>query len=151
MAALRRWLNPAFAVGFLLTAIAYAQALASPVPLPPRLDPTSLRLAGWPALAQAAAASNPAFLTGDDYAITAILAFYAPPAIPVVGFDPRWGYFSAPEAHLKGQPGLMLTRRAKNCLNLVARIPRRDGDKIVDTYLLCRVTAPNSGVILPRP
>jgi len=151
MATLRRWLKPALALGFSLTALAYAQALASPIPIPARFDPAALQLGGWPALATAAAAADPAFLTSDDYATTSVLAFYAPAGIPVAGFGPRWTYLSAPPSHLAGATGLLVSRHEDSCPNPVALIPRRAGAEIIDIYRVCRISAPDAGVLIPRP
>ena len=51
MALRPRWPIGASALGFAITAVAYLQALAHLIPLPPRLDPIALRLAGWDGLA----------------------------------------------------------------------------------------------------
>ena len=51
MALRRRWWIGASALGFAITALAYVQAATSLIPLPPRLDPIAMRLAGgtvWP-------------------------------------------------------------------------------------------------------
>ena len=154
MAILRVWLRPALALGFFLTALAYAQALAAPFPLPARADPTALQFSGWPALAAAAAAaaSAPAFLTSDDYATTASLAFDAPSNIPVAAFWPRWSYFSLPPAVAPGAIGILVTRRTDTaCAIQLGTITRRRGTEPVATYKLCRFVAPNAGVLLPRP
>ena len=94
MADLRRWLKPALGLGFALTAIVYAQALAAPFPLRADADPTALQMRGFAELAAQAAAHHPAFLTSDDYATAAILAYYAPRDIPVAGFATRAGAIS---------------------------------------------------------
>ncbi len=56
MADLRRWLKPALGLGFALTAITYAQALAAPFPLRASADPTALQMRGFAGLAARAAA-----------------------------------------------------------------------------------------------
>jgi 4-amino-4-deoxy-L-arabinose transferase-like glycosyltransferase len=152
MAILRLWLRPALALGFFLTALAYAQALAAPFPFPARADPTALQFSGWPALAAAAAASAPAFLTSDDYATAATLAFDAPSNIPVAAFWPRWSSFAWPQAVAPGAIGLLVTRRTDTaCPVQLGTITRRRGNDPVATYKLCRFVAPNAGVLLPRP
>jgi 4-amino-4-deoxy-L-arabinose transferase-like glycosyltransferase len=153
---LRRWAAPAVAVGIVLTGVAYAQALASPIPVPAKFDPTALQLDGWPPLARAAAALGPAFITSDDYATTAELAYEAPAGIPVVGFtrkfDPRWGYFSLPSAHEEGVAGIMVTRRLDaNCPVSLGTVQRARGGSVMDTYRLCRFVPKTAGVLLPRP
>jgi len=152
MAMLRRWLRPALGLGFALTAAVYAQALAAPFPLPARADPTALQFAGWPALAASAAAGHPAFLTSDDYATAAALAYDAPADVPVAGFAPRWAYFALPPAHLAGAVGIMVTRRLDaRCPVQLGVIVRSRGHEPVGTYRLCRFVAPAAGVLLPRP
>jgi hypothetical protein len=152
MAILRLWLRPALALGFFLTALAYAQALAAPFPFPARADPTALQFSGWPALAAAAAASAPAFLTSDDYATAATLAFDAPSNIPVAAFWPRWSSFAWPQAVAPGAIGLLVTRRTDTaCPVQLGTFTRRRGNDPVATYKLCRFVAPNAGVLLPRP
>jgi 4-amino-4-deoxy-L-arabinose transferase-like glycosyltransferase len=152
MADLRRWLKPALGLGFVLLAIVYAQALAAPFPLPARADPTALQMRGFAGLAAKAAESRPAFLTSDDYATAAILAYYAPKNIPVAGFDTRWAYFSLPAAGLQNQTGILVTRRDGTlCPTLLGTVTRTRGSQPIQTYRLCRFTAPATGVLLPRP
>ncbi|HEY1856241.1 glycosyltransferase family 39 protein [Acidocella sp.] len=152
MADLRRWLKPALGLGFALTAIAYAQALAAPFPLRAGADPTALQMRGFAGLVAQAAARHPAFLTSDDYATAAILAYYAPHDIPVAGFDPRWRYFDFPAAHLANQTGILVTRRSGTpCEAEIGTVTRRRDGQPIQTYRLCRFTAPATGVLLPRP
>jgi len=112
----RRWLRPAVALGAALTLVVYVQAVAAPFPLPARMDPTLLRLGGWPGLARAVAAqarkTGATFVAADEYGLAAELALYLP-NLPVVGVAPRWALFRLPPPHLAGQAGLMLrtTRR----------------------------------------
>ncbi|HEX7389892.1 MAG TPA: glycosyl transferase, partial [Acidiphilium sp.] len=98
--ATRKWLPAAAALGGLMTAFVYAQAIAAPIPLPARRDPTALQLAGWSHLAtgvaRAARADNARFVTGSSYAITAELAYALPPDITVIGVGERWRYFNLP-------------------------------------------------------
>jgi hypothetical protein len=156
MAALRRWLKLALALGFGLTALVYAQALTAFIPVPAKADPTALQFSGWPGLAAQAAAGAPVFLTSDDYATASVLAYDAPENIPVAGFaydwNPRWRYFALPAAGLKGETGILVTRRADAaCPDQLGTITRKRGNEIIGTYRLCRFTAPNAGVLLSRP
>ena len=109
-------------------------------------------MCGFAQLASQAAARHPAFLTSDDYATAAILAYDAPKTIPVAGFDPRWHYFGFPPAGLENRTGILVTRRdGTPCAEEIATVTRtRDGQPI-QTYRLCRFTAPASGILLPRP
>ncbi len=47
----RRLCIPAIALGFAITLVVWFQAIAAPLPLPRALDPTLMRLGGWPELA----------------------------------------------------------------------------------------------------
>jgi hypothetical protein len=147
----RRWLGAALASGFAVTALVYVQAVAAPFPLPAARDPAALQLAGWRDFAQAAAASHPAFLTSDDYATAAALAYYAPRDVPVLGFGPRWQDFAwrmaAPD-----QPGLLILRgTGETCPDQLGTILRtRRGDTAM-SYRVCRFMAPGPGKIFPRP
>jgi 4-amino-4-deoxy-L-arabinose transferase-like glycosyltransferase len=157
VAVLKIWAKPALAVGFGLTVLVYAQALAAPVPIPARADPTALQLAGWPDLATQIAAAHPSFVTSDEYGPAAELAFLLPPNITVAGFggsfDRRWDFLSLPPATaLTGETGILVTRRRDTpCPNLLGTVTRQRGGQIIATYKLCRFAALDDGVILPRP
>ncbi len=145
------WARPALGLGFAMTLVAYAQALAAPLPVPAVYDPAALQLAGWQALAVQAAADKPAFLTADDYATVAELAYYAPPGTAVAGLGARWQYLGmAPAAEFVGETGIMLTRhKDTRCLDQVGTITRNRGDEVIGTYRLCRIVAPAGTVRLP--
>jgi 4-amino-4-deoxy-L-arabinose transferase-like glycosyltransferase len=147
----RRWLGAALASGFAVTALVYVQAVAAPFPLPAARDPAALQLAGWRDFAQAAAASHPAFLTSDDYATAAALAYYAPRDVPVLGFGPRWQDFAwrmaAPD-----QPGLLILRgTGETCPDQLGTILRTRRGETAMSYRVCRFMAPGPGKIFPRP
>lgn len=153
---LRRWLKPAVIFGLLQTLVLYVQAVASPVALPARVDTVGAQLAGWHEFAQAAMAGHPAFITTDDYATMAVLAVEGPPGVTVAGFDnqfpPRWRYFNFPPAVAPGTVGVMVTRHAEApCAELLGTITRHSGGEVFNTYRLCRFSAPDMGVALPRP
>src|ERR1700729_4015028 len=94
MAIPRRWWGGASALGFAITAVAYVQAATSLIPLPPRLDPIAMRLAGWEGLAAqvdaARVAAGADFVVADNYALTSELAWWLPPSVRVVGTSARW-------------------------------------------------------------
>ena len=110
---LRRLAGPAMALGALLTALVYIQGVGGMLPLPRRLDPT-LRLAGWPKLAEAVERAR--LLTGaeyvaaDSYGEAALLARLLPPDVTVIGVEPRWAFFDLPNAAsaIDGHRGLLL-------------------------------------------
>ena len=109
-----RWRWPAAALGFLITAIVYVQALAAPFPIPPRLDPTLRQLGGWSQFAAAVAkegrAQHARFVATANYGDASELAFLQ--TLPVIGLGPRWTYFRLPPAApiIAGQTGLLLER-----------------------------------------
>jgi 4-amino-4-deoxy-L-arabinose transferase-like glycosyltransferase len=152
MAVLRRWLKPALGLGFGLTALVYAQALAGVFPIPARADPTALQFAGWRELVAASTAGKPAFVTSDEYATAAMLAYYAPTSVPVAGFSPRWRNFALPSAKLQGMTGILVTPRpATACAEPVGTVTRKRGNEVIGTFRLCRIVAGAPGVLLPRP
>jgi 4-amino-4-deoxy-L-arabinose transferase-like glycosyltransferase len=106
----RRWTGAACCLGFGITALAYLQAATQVIPLPPRLDPVSLRLAGWDGLAlrieASAQAAGAAYVAADGYALASELAWWMPG--PVVGTDGRWRLTALPSAPIGGQPGLLV-------------------------------------------
>jgi 4-amino-4-deoxy-L-arabinose transferase-like glycosyltransferase len=150
-----RWLRTALVSGLALTALVYVQALTSLIPIPARGDPTALQLAGWRDFAQQAGAGHPGFITSDDYATAAILAYYAPAGVPVLGFDTvkthRWVYFALP-AVTQGA-GLLFTRRNDTkCPKVVGTLNRSRGAESITTYRVCAVTIGEfPGYVLPRP
>jgi 4-amino-4-deoxy-L-arabinose transferase-like glycosyltransferase len=105
-----RWWRAAAAFGFALTALVYVQAAASPFPLPRRLDPTLIRLAGWDALARDAdqmrrdTAAD--CLASEDYGQASLLAWWAPDGTAVSGAEPRWRLFDLPRPSCRA--GLLL-------------------------------------------
>lgn len=150
-ALLARWRKPALAVGFGITGLVYAQALAAPLPIPPRIDTSALQMAGWKQLGEQLAALHPDFVTADDYATAAALAYYAPPGLRVAGFEPRWSYFDWRAASLKGETGIMITHRLKASCEQTGTLTRERDGKPVQIYRVCRYTAAQPGTWLPRP
>jgi 4-amino-4-deoxy-L-arabinose transferase-like glycosyltransferase len=150
VAALGRWLKPAFGLGFGITLLVYAQAAAGFLPLPPKHDPAALQLAGWSQLTAEAAARHAPFLTSDDYATTAELAFHAPAGTMIAGFGPRWRYFSFPPAlNLAGTSGILVTRRQDAaCPAQIGTLTRQSPRGPVMTYRLCGFTATATGSLL---
>ncbi len=98
----RRWRVPAVALGAAITLLVWVQGVAAPVPLPRRLDPTLMRLGGWPGLAaqvrSAASRAGARYVAVDSYGAAAMMARLLPPDLKVVGVDPRWAYFRLPSA-----------------------------------------------------
>ena len=158
-----RWWRPAAVLGLAITALVYVQAALDPLPLPRTLDPT-LRIAGFPALARAAASDarqhGAAFLASEEYGAAASLAWSAP-GLPVLAVAPRWRLFNLP-ASQQTRPGLLLitARRREGpdpaywqSPELLGTLTRgRDGIE-AETYRLYRVT-PRPGaptIRLPQP
>ncbi len=147
-----RWVRPALVLGFAVTALVYLQVLAAPFPIPAKRDTAALQMAGWRNFAAQAAASHPGFLTSDDYATAAALAFYAPKSVPVLGFGRRWSYFNWPDAAPGGETGLLVTRRSGTpCPDQIGTLTRTQDGQPVMNYKLCRITAPAPAKELPRP
>jgi 4-amino-4-deoxy-L-arabinose transferase-like glycosyltransferase len=148
-AVLRRWLKPALACGFLLTLLVYAQAATALFPLSPNHDPTALQLSGWGDLSNQVAAHHAGFMTSNDYATSAELAYHAPAGTVVAGFEPRWHYFNFGPGDLAGKSGILVTRRTDTpCPDLLGSVFRQSPRGTVMTYRLCGITAATDGVIL---
>jgi 4-amino-4-deoxy-L-arabinose transferase-like glycosyltransferase len=107
-----RWWVGACALGFAITAVAYVQAATGVIPLPPRLDPVAMRLAGWEGLAAQVEAARVAagadFVVADSYAVTSELAWWLPSNVRVVGTDARWQLLDLPGAPIAGASGLLV-------------------------------------------
>jgi 4-amino-4-deoxy-L-arabinose transferase-like glycosyltransferase len=118
LAVRRSFLTGAVGLGFAITALAYVQATTGLIPLPPRLDPIAMRLAGWDGLARQTQvfrdATGAAYVAADGYALASELAWWMPDGTLVVGADKRWNLTTLPVAPLAGKPGLLVrdARRA---------------------------------------
>jgi 4-amino-4-deoxy-L-arabinose transferase-like glycosyltransferase len=147
------WLRPALGLGFGLTVLVYAQAIAAPFPVPASQDPAALQLSGWQDWADQIAATHPAFVTSDEYAVASELAFHTPAAQTVVGFDTRWHYFDLPGANIPtGQDGILVTRRTDTpCADQLGMAFRRRAGGVIAQYRLCRFAAIPGMVLLPHP
>jgi 4-amino-4-deoxy-L-arabinose transferase-like glycosyltransferase len=158
---------PAVALGGAITVAVYAQATIGLVPLSPRIDPTALRLAGWPALAGQLAAiareQGARFVAADDYGVAAKLARTLPPGLAVIGAEQRWRLFDLPPADLAGSSGLLVRSMRRDAsvdrapwaeLREIGQASRaRDGQEI-ERFRVYRVIgrpALPSTVLLPRP
>lgn len=167
----RLW-RPAAALGFALTGVVYVQAVAAPVPLPRRLDPSLARLAGWPDLARAAddlrAREGAAYLAAEAYALASELAWHAPPGVAVLGVEERWRLFDLPRpgdagpAGDAGRAGLLLqsTRRSEppdparwRDVHEVGRLVRARAGMVAEEYRVYRATRREDApaALLPRP
>jgi 4-amino-4-deoxy-L-arabinose transferase-like glycosyltransferase len=165
----RHWVAPAVALGFAMTLLVWLQGVAAPLALPRRFDPTLLRLGGWPALADAVAATaraeGAAFVATDNYGQAALLALLLPPAIPVLGVESRWADFALPDGTraIDGRTGLLLhsARRgdAPDAADWATLAPAGDllrsrGGVTAEVFRLYRVRGQAGGepiVVMPRP
>jgi 4-amino-4-deoxy-L-arabinose transferase-like glycosyltransferase len=115
-----RWLRPALAVGFVMTLVIYAQAVASPIPIGGVSDPTIRVLGGWAGLSKAvqsrATQTGARFVAVDEYGLGSELALRLPASLPLVADDPRWALFKLPH------PGIAL---APGTIGLLVRTTRR--------------------------
>ena len=165
------WLRlrrPAAILGLAMTGAVYLQAVAAPLPLPRRTDPTLARLGGWDEflteLDAAMAREGAAFVAAEEYGLAAVLAFGLPRGRVVIAMDPRWRYFSLP-APAAGVTGLLLRseRRgegpplwpgAEALPDGEGRLVRSRHGIEAEAYRLHRVTtAPGQppAAVLPRP
>lgn len=113
-----RWWIGASALGFAVTVLTYAQATNRFIPLPPRLDPIAIRLAGWDGLARQVEDlrqdAGGAFVAADGYTLASELAWWLPNVVPVIGTDERWALVDLEPAVGSGATGLLVrdARRA---------------------------------------
>jgi 4-amino-4-deoxy-L-arabinose transferase-like glycosyltransferase len=151
--AMKRWLTPALALGFALSAVTYAQALAHPIPMPADQDPSALQLAGWQDFAAQIAARAPAYVTSDEYTVLSELVFYTPATLPIVGFDKRWWVFSLPRSGIApGATGIFITRRKDApCPVPLGTAARTRSGQVIATFRLCQFTAFPKMYLLPHP
>ena len=114
----RRLFCPALALGFSITAIVYLQGVLGLFPIPPKLDPTALQLAGWQDFSSmvesARQREGASFIAADQYGVASQLAHLIP--APVIGIEPRWRFFDLPQARIAGKTGILVRslRRGSN-------------------------------------
>ncbi len=159
----RRWRVPAVGLGLALTGLVYLQALAAPLALPARIDPSLRQLGGWPRFAAAIEArgrsAGAGFIATPNYGDAAELAFLQ--AVPVVGLGPRWAFFRLKRAAIAGETGLLLLRAgaappdaaAWVVLGRDGAIVRARGGAVAERFVLYRVRARRglAGALLPGP
>jgi 4-amino-4-deoxy-L-arabinose transferase-like glycosyltransferase len=150
------WLRlraPAAILGFFVSGVVYLQALAAPIPIPRRLDPTLRQLAGWggfaAAVKEAAHRDGARFIATRNYGDASELAFLQ--AVPVVGLGGRWTLFQLPAAGLRiaGRTGLLIERSGRAppdpehwaVLGPPGKVVRARGRIAAETFLVYRVRA----------
>jgi 4-amino-4-deoxy-L-arabinose transferase-like glycosyltransferase len=139
----QRWFAPSVGLGLALTCLVYIQALAAPLPLPARLDPSLTRLAGWRQWAEAIEAERKergaAFVAAESYGLAAELAWLLPRDVPVLGIGPRWTFFALPDGRALWQhrPGLLLAPSAQaETAPFAGIVTRRRGAEVAETDAL---------------
>lgn len=149
-------------LGFGVTAVVYIQAAAGPIPLPPRLDPIGMRLAGWDGLARQVEAARlragADYVVADGYAAASELAWWLPPTVPVVGLDKRWALTDLPPAGLSGAVGLWVHDRPGSHPDPATWTQAREIGSAVRPgspaayalYMVCAGIEPPAAVALPR-
>lgn len=158
---------PAVALGLAMTLAVYWHVAVAPLPFSPRIDPATLRLAGWPGFAteveRLMASEHAAFVAADDYGVAAQLAFYLPPGLTVLGAENRWRSFDLAPARIEGRPGLLLRsvrrdavpdRAGWAALEAAGRVSRLAFGREIEGFRVYRVSGgPPDGaiVVLPRP
>jgi 4-amino-4-deoxy-L-arabinose transferase-like glycosyltransferase len=158
---------PAVALGLAITLLVYLQGTLGLLPLPVRIDPIALRMAGWGALANATEAARRQagadFVAADDYGVAAELARALPSDVTMIGVEPRWALFDLRLASVAGKVGiLVLSARGGGDVDggpwsgvtEIGQAARTSGATSVETFRLYRVNggaATNSSVELPRP
>ncbi len=163
----RRLRRPALVLGAAIVGVVYIQAVFAPLRLSPRIDPTALRLAGWPALAgeieRERRAHGLAFVAADDYGVAAKLGRLLPPGVVVIGAEPRWRLFDLPQLGSGGEPGLLVrsARRRKgpdrqvwDDITELGRAARERDGQVIEQFRLFEVSprpAVEVGARLPRP
>lgn len=166
----RRWLQlraPAVALGLAITLLVYAQAVVGLVPLPVRLDPTALQLAGWRGLAAqlevARARVGARFIASEDYGEAAKLARALPASVPIVGVEPRWARFSLPTPAIDGETGILVSTERRgpdidcapwSMVQPIGEAERQRDGQVIERFRLYRVVARPSAMpeaLLPRP
>jgi 4-amino-4-deoxy-L-arabinose transferase-like glycosyltransferase len=148
----KRWFAGALGLGYVVSGVVYVQALTGLLPIPPKLDPIALQLAGWRGLVGQIAALKSPYITTDDYALAAELVFYGPPGLRVVGFEDRWDYFAGYQrAELDGVPGLYITHRLGGPCDKVGALTRYEGTRPAWPYKVCSYIAIWPGRDIPHP
>ncbi|HET6608563.1 MAG TPA: glycosyltransferase family 39 protein [Rhodopila sp.] len=106
----RRWITTGLAIGFGVTLLTYVQATTQLLPLPPRFDPVSLRLAGWSSVAAQVAdtGGDAGFLAVEGYAPASELAWWNLGPAPILGADARWRLTTLPLMSVAGRSGLLV-------------------------------------------
>jgi 4-amino-4-deoxy-L-arabinose transferase-like glycosyltransferase len=160
-----RW--PSVALGGVIGGLVYVQGITGALPIPARLDPIELRMAGWDALAQQVEAARgmagAGYVVADQYALASALAWTLPPSTTVLGAEDRWVLFALDRAPVEDEAGLLVRDvrdgeafddtlwRAATPVGSAER-PGRDG--AVQRFRLVRVVAAAGDgrvVRLPRP
>lgn len=160
-----RWYRPAVLLGLAITLVVYLQATLALLPVPIRLDPSALQLAGWPELAARIEAARrregASFVATDQYGVASELAYWLPGDVPVLGIEPRWRMFDLPAAAVDGRVGILVRSARREALRgtgpWAAREPlgveaRQSDGQPVESYRLYRVvgSAGLEATVLPR-
>jgi 4-amino-4-deoxy-L-arabinose transferase-like glycosyltransferase len=162
----RRWYWPAVGLGLAIVLTVYLQTATSLFPVPPRFDPLTLQLAGWPALAEQIEAvrqrEGASFVAVSQYGTASELAYRLPGDAPVVGDDRRWRMFALPPEALDGKVGILVRNGASDeSINTgpwaaqqpIAVLTRQTDGKTPGSYYLYRVIgseALRDIILLPR-
>ncbi len=112
----RLW-RPAVALGLAVTVLAYVQGAAAPFPLPRRLDPILIRLGGWDGVSRDLEVmrrqQGVGWVASEAYGLASLLAWRAPPGVPVLGAEDRWTLFRLSQV-ASTEPGLLLVSQRRS-------------------------------------
>ncbi len=149
-------------VGLTISAVAYLQAAAAPIPLDAAKDPTAL-MAGWTDLAEqvndAAQRANAGYILTSHYVLESELSVYSTSARPIVEFNERmrWLSFGDPDASLFDQRGLYVIEANRDPPSELAprfaefkklgEIARRRDGRTIANYAIYLVAKPTRSVL----
>ncbi len=149
-------------IGIAIAAVVYLQAMAAPIPLNAKKDPTAL-MAGWSELARdvedVARREHAAYILTSRYRLTSELAYYSSSRIPVVQFNERlrWISFQTPPAAVLSQPGLYVANVGRDSsrrlcarfaeVKKIGEVSRRRNGGEIARYVLYRVDKPTAPIL----
>jgi 4-amino-4-deoxy-L-arabinose transferase-like glycosyltransferase len=149
-------------VGLVLTAIAYLQAAAAPIPFAPAKDPTAL-MAGWRHLTEEVDAvaddQDAQYILTSHYVLSSELGFYSRGDRPIVQYNERirWLSFGTPLPSLFEGRGLYVAQSDRDSaleiaprfseFRKIAEVARTRGGQLITSYVIYLVAKPRRPVL----